>query len=55
MGILREGMAMDSIEPAGIYFGTNTGKIFASSDEGESWHVLADNLPPVYSVSVANL
>jgi photosystem II stability/assembly factor-like uncharacterized protein len=55
MGILREGMAMDSLDPAGIYFGTNTGKIFASSDEGDSWRVLADNLPPVYSVSVAKL
>ena len=51
--VLREGMAADAGEPAGIYFGTNTGKIFASRDEGDSWHLLADNLPPVFSVSVS--
>jgi len=50
-GIYREGMAMDSFDPAGIYFGTNTGKIFRSDNEGDSWRLLADNLPPVYSVS----
>jgi photosystem II stability/assembly factor-like uncharacterized protein len=53
VGILREGMATDTLSPAGVYFGTNTGKIFASSDEGDSWQVLADNLPPVYSVETA--
>jgi photosystem II stability/assembly factor-like uncharacterized protein len=52
-GILREGMASDQETPAGIYFGTNTGKIYASRDEGDSWHVIADELPPVYSVSTA--
>ncbi|MDB6016910.1 MAG: glycoside hydrolase [Pedosphaera sp.] len=55
MSIYREGMAVDQADPAGIYFGTNTGKIFASSDEGDSWQVLADNLPPVYSVETATL
>ena len=50
-GIYREGMAMDTMDPAGVYFGTNTGKIFSSDDEGDSWRLLADNLPPVYSVS----
>jgi photosystem II stability/assembly factor-like uncharacterized protein len=52
-GVYREGMAMDGSDPAGIYFGTNTGKVFASNDEGDSWHLLADNLPPVFSVSTA--
>lgn len=50
-GILREGMASDHGDPAGIYFGTNTGMIYASRDEGDSWTVLAENLPPVYSVA----
>jgi photosystem II stability/assembly factor-like uncharacterized protein len=54
-GIYREGMATDKSDQAGIYFGTNTGKIFASHDEGDSWSVLADNLPPVYSVSTGAL
>jgi len=53
MGVYREGMAMDSLNPAGVYFGTNTGKIFASDNEGDSWRTLADNLPPVYSISTA--
>ncbi len=51
MGIYREGMATDRGEPAGVYFGTNNGKVFGSRDEGESWELVADNLPPVYSVA----
>ena len=52
-GVLREGMATDSLEPAGIYFGTNTGKIFASNDEGDRWRAIADDLPPIFSVETA--
>jgi photosystem II stability/assembly factor-like uncharacterized protein len=55
MGIYREGMAADTNDPAGIYFGTNTGKIFASRDEGDNWTLLADNLPPVYSIATATI
>lgn len=54
-GAYREGMTTDRLDPAGVYFGTNTGKIFVSRDEGDSWSVLADNLPPVFSVSAALL
>jgi photosystem II stability/assembly factor-like uncharacterized protein len=53
VGVYREGMAADSLNPAGVYFGTNTGKIFGSPDEGDTWQTLADNLPPVFSVSTA--
>lgn len=53
VGIYREGMAMDSLKPAGIFFGTNTGKIFGSRNEGDSWSVVADNMPPVYSISAS--
>jgi hypothetical protein len=42
-------------DTAGIYFGTNNGKVFNSDDEGESWRMLADNLPPVFSVSAAEI
>ncbi|HWD17887.1 MAG TPA: exo-alpha-sialidase [Verrucomicrobiae bacterium] len=52
-GVYREGMASDSLEPAGVYFGTNTGHLYGSSDEGESWSLVANTLPPIYSVSVA--
>jgi hypothetical protein len=53
IGVYREGVATGSLDPAGVYVATNTGKIFASNDEGDSWYVLADHLPPVYSVSAS--
>lgn len=51
--VLREAMTADPLSPAGVYFGTEGGTVFATKDAGESWGVLAANLPPVYSVSVA--
>ena len=51
--ILREAMTSDSHSPAGVYFGTTGGTVFSTDDGGDSWGVLASNLPPVYSVSVA--
>lgn len=53
VGLYREAMATDDLDPAGIYFGTNTGKVFVSTNEGDTWKLLADNLPPVYSISAA--
>jgi len=55
IGTYREGMDTDNLDPVGVYVGTNTGKIFASNDAGDSWYVLADHLPPVYAVSVSVL
>jgi photosystem II stability/assembly factor-like uncharacterized protein len=51
--VLREAMTSDPYSPAGVYFGTTGGTVFSTNDAGESWGVLAGNLPPVYSVSVA--
>lgn len=48
--ILRDAMAVDARDPAGVYFGTRNGKLFGSSDEGVSWTEIADGLPPVVSV-----
>lgn len=48
--VLRQAMAGDAREPAGVYFGTNSGSIFASIDEGESWREIARHLPTVLSV-----
>jgi hypothetical protein len=48
--VLREGLATDGRDPAGLYFGTTTGQVYASRDEGESWSLVADHLPPVFSV-----
>lgn len=50
LGVLREGLSADSLDPAGIYFGTSTGQVFASADEGRSWRQIADYLPPIASV-----
>ncbi len=50
LNVLREAMATDRENPAGIYFGTATGQLFASADDGESWGLVADWLPPIYSV-----
>ena len=52
-GVLREGMAADAGDPAGVYFGTNTGKLYATRDEGDSWNLIAGDLPPIYAVSVS--
>lgn len=51
--VLRDAMAVDPLGPAGVYFGTRSGKLFASADEGESWTSLADGLPPVVAVKTA--
>lgn len=50
--VLRQAMATDSSDPVGVYFGTNTGSVFASEDEGESWSEIARHLPTVLSVEV---
>ncbi len=55
MGVYREAMVCDSLTPAGVYFGTNTGQIYASADEGESWRRLTADLPPISSLSAAVL
>ena len=43
-------MAADPLDPAGIYFGTSSGALFASADEGESWTCIAQHLPTISSV-----
>ena len=48
--ILRGAMATDTCKSAGIYVGTSTGQIFASYDSGDHWTLMADYLPPIYSL-----
>ncbi len=50
VGVLREAMAVDRLDPVGVYFGTSTGQLYGSADEGLSWSRIADNLPPIWSV-----
>ncbi|MBR0662528.1 WD40/YVTN/BNR-like repeat-containing protein [Neoroseomonas oryzicola] len=49
-GVLRRAMATDRMEPAGVYFGTSGGGLFASADEGETWSSIAEHLPTILSV-----
>jgi photosystem II stability/assembly factor-like uncharacterized protein len=51
--ILREAMSTDTCDPVGVYFGTETGQLFHSRDEGRQWHLMADFLPPILSVEAA--
>jgi len=53
--VLRQAMAVDTVDPAGLYFGTNTGSIYASLDEGERWEEIARHLPTVLSVEVMEI
>lgn len=55
IGVLREAMAVDGLDPVGVYFGTSTGQLYGSNDEGRSWQLVADNLPPIWSVDAAIL
>ncbi len=50
--VLRQAMASDTRDPVGVYFGTNSGSVFASRDEGDSWDEIARHLPTVLSVEV---
>lgn len=49
-GVLRQAMATDRLSPAGIYFGTSSGSLYGSDDEGESWFRIAEHLPTITSV-----
>jgi photosystem II stability/assembly factor-like uncharacterized protein len=50
VGVLREALSVDRRDPAGVYFGTSTGQLYGSTDEGATWQRIADNLPPVWGV-----
>jgi hypothetical protein len=55
IAVLRESMAVDRLDPVGVYFGTSTGQVYGSFDEGRTWQLLADNLPDVWSVEAAQV
>ena len=55
VNVLRDAMAVDSLESCGIYFGTTGGQIYASPDGGESWTAIVRDLPAVLSVEVQTL
>jgi photosystem II stability/assembly factor-like uncharacterized protein len=51
--VLRDCLAADDHDPAGIYLGTRSGKLFGSADGGDRWTEIADGLPPVVCVKAA--
>jgi photosystem II stability/assembly factor-like uncharacterized protein len=53
--ILRDAFTSDSHDPAGLYFGTRSGELYGSTDDGETWETLAEHLPPVLMVRAATL
>lgn len=50
VNVLRQALANDRLEPAGVYFGTGSGALYASADEGETWSCIAEHLPTITSV-----
>jgi hypothetical protein len=55
VNVLRDAMAVDSLDPCGVYFGTSGGQVYGSADSGDSWTAIAQNLPAVLSVEVQAL
>ena len=53
--VLRESMAVDTLDPCGVYVGTTNGQLFYSRNEGDSWSLMIHNLPPILSVEAAVL
>ncbi len=55
VNVLRDAMAVDSLDSCGIYFGTTGGQVYGSADSGDSWKPIVRDLPAVYSVEVQTL
>ncbi|SMF67186.1 hypothetical protein SAMN06265365_12487 [Tistlia consotensis] len=54
-GVLRQALATDPLAPAGVYFGTSGGELYASADEGDSWRCITAHLPAILSVETLAL
>jgi hypothetical protein len=55
VSVLRDALCTDDADPAGVYFGTRSGEVFASADEGTSWTSIVSHLPDVLVVRAADL
>jgi hypothetical protein len=51
--VLRDALCVDTADPAGVYFGTRNGEVYASADEGDHWSLVAAHLPDVLCVRAA--
>jgi len=55
VNVLRDAMAIDSLDECGVYFGTSGGQVYVSADAGDSWNPIVRDLPAVLSVEVQAL
>jgi photosystem II stability/assembly factor-like uncharacterized protein len=55
VNVLRDAMAVDTLDSCGIYFGTTGGQVYASADSGDTWQAIVHDLPAVLSVEVQTL
>ena len=55
VNVLRDAMAVDSLDSCGVYFGTTGGQVYASADAGDNWSPIVRDLPAVLSVEVQTL
>jgi photosystem II stability/assembly factor-like uncharacterized protein len=55
VNVLRDAMAVDSLDACGVYFGTTGGQVYGSADAGDSWTPIVSHLPAVVSVEVQTL
>jgi photosystem II stability/assembly factor-like uncharacterized protein len=55
VNVLRDAMAVDSLDPCGVYFGTTGGQVYGSADNGDTWNPIVRDLPAVLSVEVQTL
>ena len=55
VNVLRDAMAVDSLDDCGVYFGTTGGQVYCSADSGNSWNAIVRDLPAVLSVEVQTL
>ena len=55
VNVLRDAMAVDSLDECGVYFGTTGGQVYCSPDGGDSWAPIVEHLPAVLSVEVQTL
>lgn len=51
--VLRDAMTADAFDPVGIYFGTRSGQLFGSRDEGRNWEKILEGLPAVVCIRTA--
>lgn len=55
VNVLRDAMAIDSLDECGVYFGTTGGQVYASANAGDTWTPIVRDLPPVLSIEVQTL